>query len=576
MKYLFSFPERNARLADITLTVNDCSGDELDIHLPAWRPGRYELGNFAKNIRSWKAYDDRGELLPFQKMAKDHWRVQTQGASTVIVRYTYYCAQPDAGACWIDEDLVYINPVHCCLYIPDRMHVPCEVTLDIPSDYAVACSMESTGHGHFLASDFHELVDSPWLASTSLTCHRYQERGVDFHVWIHGADLEDKEKVMDDFSRFTRVQLDVMGGIPVDQFHFLILALPFRYYHGVEHLKSTVLALGPAQSLFDGSLYIDLLGVASHELFHVWNIKYIRPADMLPYDYSTENYSRLGFVYEGVTTYYGDLFLCRSGVYSHQQFFAELNVRLQRHFDSHARFHLPVAEASFDTWLDGYVPGVPHRKTSIYDEGCLIALMTDLMIRRSTDGKANLDDVMRMLYQDFGKHGIGYTEADYITVVEQVAQAPLADFFLDHVYGTEDYEPRLRDLLEWVGCDISLDPSPRLYEKQYGFKILIDGQGSKVAAVLPGSPAFLAGMAKDDEVIAVNGIKVEGNLSELCLSEIVDLTVVTPMKKIKVIRLAADRENYFPVIRLNYLPQATSEQKSRREAWLGGIATPLS
>src|SRR5437762_8327636 len=168
--------------------------------------------------------------------------------------------------------------------------------------------------------------------------------------------------------------------------------------------------------------YVDFIGVVSHELFHVWNVKTIRPAEMTPYDYTKENYSRLGFVYEGVTTYYGDLFLVRSGVYSISQFFAELNVRIQKHFDNYGRFNLSVADSSFDTWLDGYTPGIPNRKTSIYDEGCLIALMTDLLIRRYTQNKKSLDDVMKTLYFDFAKLHHGYAEHDYTKVVENTGE----------------------------------------------------------------------------------------------------------------------------------------------------------
>lgn len=571
MQYRFTFPNRVSRFALIEFTVDGLSGDELEVRLPSWRPGRYELGNFARNIRSFKVTDGKHHPLAFMKTAKDVWRIETEGAATVRIVYEYYCSQPDAGACWVDESLVYINPVHCCLFVPERIHLPCSVALDLPVDHQIACSLDTDGPHRLKAQDFHELVDSPWMAAEDLLHDVYRVDDTDFHIWFHGGVQPDWPRLRNDFRKFTEVQLQAMGDLPVREFHFMILALPYAYYHGVEHLRSTVLAIGPAESLMHPPLYDELTGVASHELFHVWNIKTLRPAEMLPYDYSAENYSRLGFVYEGVTTYYGDLFLARAGVYTVEKYFEELGTRLQRHFDSHGRFHQPVADASFDTWLDGYVAGIPHRKTSIYDEGSLVALMTDLIIRRATGHKASLDHVMRILYEDFGKKKIGYSESDYITVVEGVAGIPLTDFFADHVYGTENYEPLLSELLQEVGCLLERTPSPVACEHRFGFRITVSGGTSRVTAVLPGSVADRHGIGKDDEVVAVGGQKVEGNLDELLgvtSGEDVVLTLLTPMKRLKDIVLPVEPVAYYHRYRVRAVENPTIDQKSARERWL--------
>ena len=572
MHYRFSFPNRVSHFAEIELTVHDISGETIEFHLPSWRPGRYELGNFAKNIRQWKAIGGNGEELAFRKSAKDSWLVNTNGNQTIKIQYSYYCAQPDAGACWIDDQLVYINPVHCCLYIKDRLHEPCSVALEIAIDDKIACSMKQEGDRILTAADFHELVDSPWMAAVDLWHKTYSVHGTLFHIWFHGNVNPDWDKLVHDFSRFSKVQIDTMGGLPVDEYHFLILVLPFRFYHGVEHLRSTVLALGPGHELMDRPLYDDLTGVASHELFHVWNIKQIRPATMLPYDYSKENYSRLGFVYEGNTTYYGDLFLVRSGVYTVEQYFDELKIRLQKHFDSYGRLFLSVADSSFDTWLDGYVPGVPHRKTSIYDEGSLTALMTDLYIRKSTNGKSSLDDVMRILFEDFGKKERGYTELDYQSAVEKVAQYSMSEFFNDYIYGKSPYEPMLSSLLNTVGCDLIRTSAAKVHESKFGFRTGEEKLGCKVMAVLPGSPADRAGVGKDDEIIAVNGEKVEGELSSY-FSETSDkdvvLTLINPMKRTKEIVLKTVSERYYHQYSIRRNPNSDEISRDAFKRWTG-------
>lgn len=555
----------------IEMIISEIDSEEILIDLPSWRPGRYELGNFAKNVRSWRAYNNKNESLAFRKTTKDTWQVSTEGASTITIRYDYYCSQPDAGGCWVDEDQIYINPVQCLMFPAGRISESSTIELSLPPNYIVATSLSNTGNNVFSAIDFHELYDSPLIASASLQLQKYKAGNSEFFVWFQGNCKPEWDKIIRDFIFFSREQYEMMGDFPFTNYHFLIQILPYRFYHGVEHLNSTVLALGPGQELMNDSLYIDFIGVASHELFHAWNIKTIRPADMLPYDYKSENYSRLGFVYEGVTTYYGDLFLARCGVYSVDQFFKEISVRLQKHFDNPGRFNLSVADSSFDTWLDGYTPGAPGRKTSIYDEGCLTALMTDLLIRKATDSVSSLDDVMKTLYVDFGKRGIGYSEHDYISIVEHFTKKPMADFFLDHVYGTEEYKKLLEELLSEAGCLLVMTSSTEETERTYGFKTAEEGGYTVVSSIMPGSPAFIAGLGKGDEIIAVNENKVEENISayfKMFKGEKVILTILTPMKALKDIPLSPSSEEYYQKFSIRKKDNATMENRKFFKAWL--------
>ncbi|MBL0103543.1 MAG: M61 family metallopeptidase [Bacteroidetes bacterium] len=558
--------------AEIEMRVLDVDAEEISFQLPSWRPGRYELGNFAKNVRGWKAFNGNNQALPFTKVTKDCWKVSTEGANEIIIRYEYYCAQLDAGSCWIDEDQVYINPVHCFMHVPEKVREECVVELNLPKNYIVASSMQKSNEHTLVAADYDELVDSPFIASPTIQHRTYEVDGTTFYIWLQGDAHPDWSKIIHDFTSFTEVQIKMMGDFPVDQYHFLIQLLPTRFYHGVEHLRSTVLALGPGSNLMKESLYTDFIGVASHELYHVWNIKTIRPAEMKPYDYTGENYSRLGYVYEGVTTYYGDLFLARSGVYSVPQFFTELNFRLQKHFDNPGRFNLSVADSSFDTWLDGYIPGAPGRKTSIYDEGSLVSLMTDMLLRHKTKSAMSLDDVMRALYKDFGKRHIGYTDHDYISLVGNVAGESMADFFLDYVYGTEDDRPKLEETLSYAGIELGATPSEEDSERFFGFKTITDGKSTKVSAVYPGSPAFVAGLGREDEIIAIDEKKVEDNLQELlvlCRDERIVITVLTPMKKLKDIAIAPDGKEYYPRYALTKMEKATPDQQRFFKSWLG-------
>jgi predicted metalloprotease with PDZ domain len=571
MQYRISTPKPNSRLLEIEFTIENVNDDELLVHLPSWRPGRYETGNFAKNIQKINAFDLSGKELMISKETKDSWRIAVNDASGVIIRYNYYAAQPDAGACWVDSDLIYFNPIHCCIYAADRIHMPCKLILDVPENWQIATGLLLKSAGVLQAIDFHQLVDSPVFAGASLQSKRYNVEGVDFHIWFAGNVLPNWEKVIRDFKAFTVIQINMMKGFPVRDYHFMILVLPFKFYHGVEHTNSTVLALGPGSGLMNRDLYTDLIGVASHELFHTWNVKTIRPADMLPYRYQEENYSRLGWVYEGFTTYYGDLFLARSGYFNTDGYFNELNTRLQKHLDNYGRLKMSVAASSFDTWLDGYVPGIPNRKTSIYDEGSLIALIIDLFIRKHSSGTNSLDDVMRALYKDFALQNRGYRESDIRMLTEHFSGQDTSHIFDNLINNTGNYLEVIQTLLNEVGCYVNISNSSNIWENKYGFRVISSSSGYIVSNIAPDSPAEKAGLSKDDELICINNYKAEGNLNDLFnLQNSDEITLeVFEMKQKKIVQLHASDQKFYNTCKIKLINDLSKKQQENFFVWTG-------
>lgn len=542
----------------------------IEFQLPSWRPGRYELGNFAKNVRSINAYDENGNPLHLEKITKDKWIVHEVNCKQVIIDYEYFASQPDAGACWVDEQVLYVNPIHCMIYEADNLQEICNVHLDIPSNWEIACALKETNKHTLVANDFHELVDSPFFASATLQHQTYSVNDHLFHVWFQGECKPDWNKIIKDFEGFTKVQMAMMHKLPSAEYHFLILILPFRFYHGVEHITSTVLALGPGYKLMEEDLYADLLGVASHELFHAWNVKTLRPHDFVVYDYTKENYSHLGWVYEGFTTYYGDLFLARSGFFDVKNYFAEINARLQKHFDNYGRFNLSVSDSSYDTWLDGYVPGAPARKTNIYDEGSLIALLLDLTIRKATSDKKSLDDLFYQLYNDFAPQHLGYTEKDVRALAMNLGSNTIAYVFDELLNQPVSYEAKLNEMLNYVGCYLSKIASVWSNESLFGLRIFVEGGITKVANVLPGSPAENAGLAREDEIISCNEWKVENNLNELIKANLQPIQLnVFSQKKLKAIVLTADTKTYFDTVKIAAISGANDQQKVAFKSWCG-------
>ncbi|HXB39404.1 MAG TPA: M61 family peptidase, partial [Bacteroidia bacterium] len=283
---------------------------------------------------------------------------------------------------------------------------------------------------------------------------------------------------------------------------------------GVEHTKNTVIAFGPGYHMMHEGTYNEFLGLCCHEFFHTWNIKSIRPAEMHPYDYSKENYARTGFVYEGVTTYYGDKLLLTSGVFDEPTYYKTFEERITKHLHSFGRFNLSVGDSSFDNWLDGYTPGVPYRKTNIYDEGCLVAFMLDVLIAKNSKHKNSLQTVLKNLYDQFYKKNNGYTEEDFTKLCSEAAGIDLCDFFNKYVYGLEPYEPLLKECFSDLGLHLEKHHAHTFYERHLGLKAIEHTHHKKVTMIAPYSPAWKAGLSINDEIISVNGFTLKNDFNQ--------------------------------------------------------------
>jgi len=571
IKYLMYQKNPASHYVYIDMFIDSINQDTLQLQLPAWRPGRYELGNFAKNVKRVDVFSETNEALSYKKLTKDLWEINTKGQAKIKVTYSYYAAELNAGACYADTMQLYINPVHCCMYVVGRQNEEHQVELTVPQNYKIVCSLKQTNNT-LIAGNFEELVDSPFVASQKIQSDVYEVNGINFYLHFIGECKPDFTKIKNDFSAFTKKQIEFWKGFTTDEYHFIFQVLPFKFYHGVEHVKNTVIAIGPGYAINSGKTYEDVLGVSCHELFHSWNIKTIRPIEMMPYDYTKENYARTGYVYEGFTTYYGDKLLLSSKVFDLEQYFETLQERLTKHFHNYGRYNLSVADSSWETWLDGYVPGAPYRKTNIYDEGSLIAFMLDVKILQATQNKRSLRDVCVLLFDRFGKKGMGYTENSIIDLVNEVSGIDLSDFFKNFIYSPQDFEFELNVCFEYLGVEFVKEASASICEHKYGFKVIDNGPNNKVSLVAPYSPAWKAGLFNGDEILAVNGIILKNNFNNW-LNYFDDkdeiILTVNSAEQLKTISLQKDKKGntYFinPILKLK---NNESEQKVNFNAWI--------
>jgi predicted metalloprotease with PDZ domain len=510
----FSTYLAHQNLISIEMAFRTTKKQDINLVLSSWRPGRYELAEYAMNIKHVHVVAGEKELKVI-KSSRNVWSIQNCPAAEVTVSYLYFANVLNAGSCYIDEHLLYVNPINCCFHLEGQLDSRVKASMDVPKDFK-ANGMLPIKAGRMKAKSFDEWYDSPFLASSKIKRVKFDIEGVSTSVVFQGDVLDPPSSVEKIFKAFMKKQVKAFGSCPVTEYTYLVLCTPHRYYHGVEHELGTVLTLGPDKQVFTGSVFQDLLGVSSHEFYHTWNVKYMRPAEMWPYKFTEENYHRIGYIIEGITTYQGDVKLWQSGVFNDEQFLSEIKTHLDRNNANLGRHHLSVRESSFDLWVDGYKPSIPDRKVSIYTEGALIALIMESLVIQESKGKKNLDAVMKALYNHCQKRGRGYTEEDFMDILATFIGKKANSLFKYTLDQAGDLHKKVGKALSSMGVELKEDDSD-IWASYYGLKFGTEAQ-PKVMNVHSSSEAYALGIRVGMTLIGVDNIWIESDLQNLLVN----------------------------------------------------------
>ncbi|MEM6343688.1 MAG: PDZ domain-containing protein [Bacteroidota bacterium] len=518
MKYRLSFARPKEHIVSIHLQLI-APQDTLTFALPFWRPGRYAAQSFARNIGDLQAQDEQGKVLPIQRISKLKWTVEAKQGQTVHLHYDYYTHQLDAGGSFYDENGIYINGITLFLSLEGYLDQACQLELEIPTDYQVAGAMHGKGPVYAF-EDYHQLVDSPFFAAPELSLRKFNVGELAVYLWFMGECMPDLDRMERDIKAYSEAQIAFFGECPVDEYHYLNLLLPYRYRHGVEHYNSTVIVMGPAHQLMERDMYRSFLEISSHEFFHTWNVKALRPADLFPYRYDAEVYSRLHYVTEGVTTYYGDLMLWKSGIYGPQQWLDSVNGELRSFYSMGGREVISLGKASHESWINGYDDtGMPNRRISFYTKGYLVAMLLDFTLRRGTQDRVSLDLVMRQLYHKITREKRAYTREDFQGLIEELSGESYEGFFADYIEGTRSLETLLSELAEYYGLQMRSVPLGNLALSAWGLKAKATERGVLVEKILPQSPLIEAGIHPGDTIISLNRTQIQEDFEALLAYE---------------------------------------------------------
>lgn len=564
--YNIFFTGTNQRFIDIEINyLADNADIETTFKIAAWRPGRYELQHYARNIQNLKIEDTSGASLKFIKADRNSWKINHDPSAGLKIKYRYFAMQMDAGGSWVDDHQLYLNFIGCLLYPQNKENVGCEVKFYSNKEFQIFSALRNY-NGILKATSFYELVDSPAIWTNNFVKIIYNVNGVNFNCLLIGNTTLNKDKIEEDFKKFTEIQYQIFGEFPFEEYYFLIQCVPYEHYHGVEHAQSTVIVLGPAEKLHEQHYYDELLGISSHELFHAWNACKIKPKELLPYDFSKEVYFDTGFVIEGFTTYYGDLILARCKYFSIERYFQEWNKVLKKHFHNYGNAHLSLADSSVDLWVDGYIGGIPDRKVSIYGKGAVVAWLIDFKIRKLTSNKKSLDDVMKILWENYGKKDKGYTSPDIYQIVHAVTGENTDLFLNECIYEQTELKELIENLVSDFGLKLTKKIPKEISQRKYGMHLNAHPNGFLIEQIAPNSPADKL-LCRGDVIINVKNLNLTDFEKDLDQASFANLVIWRDYRQ-HILIIEPTDSDYFLWWEVELDKQATTEQIVALNQWL--------
>lgn len=565
-EYSVDLNRARSQHVSIEMTLSGLDGGDVDLRLPVWRPGRYEVLDPAGTITSLQATDGSGRPLPVRKLDKSTWRVDPRGVEEISVSYEVYANSLSTRTRHADDTHAFLSGSAVFLYTDEHRNDPVRVRLIAPEGWhAVSGLARDPTTDAYIAPDYDVLVDSPIEVGE----HAYVGFAVDgtpHEIVIWGPAEPDLDRLAKDFAAIVRVHRDIFEGeggpLPYQRYVFLIHSQP-GIGGGTEHLNSTIMQTRPA-SFTSERAYAGFLGLVSHEMFHTWNVKRLRPAGITPYDYQRENYTDLLWVAEGTTSYYDDVTLVRAGLLDPDRYMAQMASTIGREMRRPGYAVQSLAASSFDAWIkyNASTPNDINATVSFYTKGALVSLMLDMEIRRRTGNLATLDHVLRDLYLRHPLDAGGFTTQDFLAALRAASGQSFEPFFDSYVSGTDPLP--LVAAFEVAG--LTLEPLDAEGGSYLGLSML----GDRVRTVRADGPAFDAGVQVEDRLLEVNGKPID-DLDALLANTDPGSTLELRLERREVPRTIAVETAPPPVARwkLGRVDTPTDLQRTVYESWLG-------
>lgn len=568
VSFEISFKEPQAHYVEVRMELSGFKGKSLDLKMPVWAPGSYLIREFPKNVESFSAESDNKKVLASYKVDKNTWRVETGNEDKIIVNYRVYAFEVSVRTSFVNDSHAFLSPTGIFMYVDEFIKQPVEVKVNPYESWTkISTGLDAVKEkpNTFFAPDFDILFDSP-IEVGNQDVFEFMAAGVQHEVAMVGEGNYDKERLKKDMTKIIENETEVFGVNPNKRYVFIV----HNYASGgggLEHLNSTV--LGASRFNYQNQNgYLGFLGLVAHEYFHVWNVKRLRPEALGPFNYNEENYTSNLWISEGFTAYYDNLMLRRSGFYDESAYLKILTADIETVENRAGNLVQPLSLSSFDAWIKQYRPDENSINTmvSYYNKGALIGMLIDLETLHATKGAKGLDDIMKAMYDEYYQRlGRGFTDQEFKQMVEKVAGVSIDDIY---EYVNEAKPINYNTYLNNVGLELVNQLEGRSIP-EFGVRL----SNHKVMSVNRGSGAWDAGINVNDELIAVDGYRIDDvgkELDRILAGSMVGdkLHVIVSrdgiIKELDLILSASGKADYL----IRPLSTVTPEQVKLRETWL--------
>jgi len=584
VRYELRFDKPNSHLLDITIRAAGLRGPAAEFAMPAWAPGSYNINDYAKMVEQFSAAGPDGKPLGWRKTDKQTWRVELGRAREVTVRYKLYGNTLSNHWVQYNDQHAFLSGPAAWMYLVGGKQRLVELTIDTPAGWKVATSMSSTAPNTYTAVDYDWLVDSP-IEISDFEKATFTHAGATYHVVVHdGINRADFSKVTRDAQKIVEAIVPWFAGVepggqavPFQDYWFLFHVWPRGGSGGLEHLNSTQINFSTpwdaeGQAGRYGSDYQLKLFVISHEFYHAWNVKRLRPRPLGPFDYSREVHTPSLWISEGVTSYYGQLALARAGLVGQQEYLDSIAALITEFENLPGRKERSIEDTSWDAWFASRPPGdtnLQNTNHSYYDSGQIIGHLLDFAIRHATGNQKSLDDWMRLLYRRHALPRPGFTPEEAVRAASEVAGRDMSDFFRRYLTGKE--APDYAQYFGYAGIEVQKTTLPG--RAWLGVSLTRDNNGNtQITNVLPGGPALEAGLDREDVITELDGkpVKVDQFMQALTAKKPGD-RIQLKLWRLREVRTVEVTLGADPTVTYSLKPMTSPNELHKRiyESWLG-------
>ena len=571
LRYTLSFPAPQTHYLEVSAVVPTDGRPQIELMMPVWTPGSYLVREYERNVEGFTAANADGRALATEKSDKNHWRITTGGAATVVVKYRVYAHEMSVRTNWVEAGFAMLNGAPTFMTLAGSGPRPHEVIINLASGWKrsfTGLAAMPGGDHRYRAPDFDTLVDSPIVLGNQAV-YEFDVDGKKHYLVNEGeGGVFDAPRAVKDLETLVREHRRLWGSLPYDKYLFFnMMTLTAEGGGGLEHHNSQMLTTNRWLTRTRRA-YLGWLELVSHELFHAWNVKRLRPVELGPFNYEDEVLTKSLWISEGVTEYYGELLVHRAGLSTETEYLDTLSDHIDELQTTPGRLVQSVEMASYDAWIKYYRPdeNSVNVAVSYYTKGAVVGFLLDARIRKATSGAKSLDDVMRAAFQKFSG-ARGFTPDDFRLVAEQVAGTSLRGFWGDAIEGTSELD--YAEALDGFGLRFRpATPSTRVWT---GLTTRNDAGRLVVTQVRRDSPALAAGVNVDDEILAIDEFRVRADRWDNRLEQ------YKPGDKVTLLVARREQLTRLPLTfatdpprqwRLEVNPSATGTQRQQRSHWL--------